>query len=351
MYITLNSSKFIDFEYQELRQLLEHDVSIDRNFGIISFEAGREQAEELFEKSIFVNNMLHVAKIVDITSCEDLIEPLAELAGQKTFRLEVKKIKTGIAGNAKSVEVCLGEDMEEKGCKADLDNKEILLGVVIAGSKAYIGEIAGKHLDYFRFSKYQINRAEAKIAEAFEFFHIKNQALGKALDLGAAPGGWTGFLLSKGYTVVSVDSAKLQYDKLAQYGRILVIGSKDAQASGSIDFCRIENIHDIDTSAYALIHIMEPYQQCKSLVESMGMFDLLAVDTNTSPEESASFIKSLLPLLGRNALTIATLKLVDFEIEKHIRKVEDEIGSECHLRFKWLPHNRKELTMLATKAT
>ena len=55
----------------------------------------------------------------------------------------------------------------------------------------------------------QISRAEFKLLEARDVFGLDLQAGGKALDMGAAPGGWTRVLRQWGWRVVAVDPADL----------------------------------------------------------------------------------------------------------------------------------------------
>ncbi len=54
-----------------------------------------------------------------------------------------------------------------------------------------------------------VSRAEAKLLEGWEAFSVPTRAGGSALDLGAAPGGWTRLLQGKGYRVAAVDPANL----------------------------------------------------------------------------------------------------------------------------------------------
>lgn len=55
----------------------------------------------------------------------------------------------------------------------------------------------------------QISRAEFKLLEALEHFAIDLPAHGVALDLGAAPGGWTRILRQRGQYVTAVDPGEL----------------------------------------------------------------------------------------------------------------------------------------------
>lgn len=55
----------------------------------------------------------------------------------------------------------------------------------------------------------QISRAEFKLLEAIDVFGLEFPAGGKALDMGAAPGGWTRVLRQLGIRVVAVDPADM----------------------------------------------------------------------------------------------------------------------------------------------
>lgn len=55
----------------------------------------------------------------------------------------------------------------------------------------------------------QISRAKFKLLEAEKQFGIPFDTFRKAVDIGAAPGGWTSFLLERGLQVTAVDPAKM----------------------------------------------------------------------------------------------------------------------------------------------
>lgn len=61
----------------------------------------------------------------------------------------------------------------------------------------------------FKHEQGRISRSEFKLLEALEVFRLSTPARGDALDLGAAPGGWTHVLRERGMSVTAVDPAAL----------------------------------------------------------------------------------------------------------------------------------------------
>ncbi len=61
----------------------------------------------------------------------------------------------------------------------------------------------------FAREKDQVSRAEFKLLEALEVFHLELPPRGIALDLGAAPGGWTRVLRQREQFVTAVDPAEI----------------------------------------------------------------------------------------------------------------------------------------------
>ncbi len=111
------------------------------------------------------------------------------------------------------------------GAPLDVRRPFQILSVVLAGDAAYLGlSLATNNLSNWaggvrRFAREpeQISRAEFKLLEALEVFAIELPPRGRALDLGAAPGGWTRVLRQKEQYVTAVDPAwlhpSLQKDK------------------------------------------------------------------------------------------------------------------------------------------
>jgi len=107
--------------------------------------------------------------------------------------------------------------VEVSGVEVDTRNPAVVLSIVCSGNKAYLGmSSATQNLSAWpggecRFARDEslISRAEFKLLEAFEVFALTLPVQGQALDLGAAPGGWTRVLRKRGFHVTAVDPAEL----------------------------------------------------------------------------------------------------------------------------------------------
>ena len=94
---------------------------------------------------------------------------------------------------------------------------EAVISVALAGDRAYLGVSpvafnrsawAGGAQRFAR-EQGQISRAEFKLLEAQDVFDFAWPTWGQALDMGAAPGGWTRILRREGLPVVAIDPAEL----------------------------------------------------------------------------------------------------------------------------------------------
>lgn len=118
---------------------------------------------------------------------------------------------------------------QESGAPLDVKRPFQIFSVLLTDSHAYMGiSLAVHNLSDWaggvrRFAKEpgQISRAEFKLLEALEQFQIDLPARGRALDLGAAPGGWTRVLRQQDQYVTAVDPAQLhpslQQDKKVRH--------------------------------------------------------------------------------------------------------------------------------------
>lgn len=169
----------------------------------------------------------------------------------------------------------------------------------------------------YAFRDETISRAEFKLTEVFDFLPLDLPEDPRAIDLGAAPGGWTQVLLQRGARVTAVDPAKLD-------PRITANPRVTHYPGLSQDYLRE--------------HADE------------RQFDILVNDMRMDARESVRVTLEALPLLASGAPLVVTLKLPEKKSLKVAREALDLIKSEVDVIFaRQLYHNRSEITVVGRK--
>lgn len=247
----------------------------------------------------------------------------------KDFNVQCRIIKGGNNGlpySSKDIEIFVGTYFENFGLNPIISDNRIInndiniISCLISGNDFYVGISTSTLNLNFQCDEYRvcskngrvISRAENKLIEAFNKFNIKPNENGYALDIGAAPGGWTKVLVDYGYNVVAVDPGKLK-PELENHPKI-----KRYQ-------CRIENLSFKD------------------------YFDMIVDDMNVEPQTTALIMNGLSTSLKSNGMGVITLKLPN-RVEEDIEE-STNILKECYdvLAIKSLFHNRQEVTTLVRK--
>ncbi|WP_019006169.1 SAM-dependent methyltransferase [Cohnella laeviribosi] len=155
-----------------------------------------------------------------------------------------------------------------------------------------------------------ISRAAFKLLEAEQAFGLPLSRFTNALDLGAAPGGWTSVLLERGLKVTAVDPAEMA-DSLKGHPRLRHLRRNAAE----VDF-------------------------------APGSFDLLVCDMSWDPYHTCRIVSNLAPALSAGASALITLKLMHRKPLQTISALKAEYGKAFEIvRIKQLFHNREEVTM------
>ncbi|MBK9052580.1 MAG: methyltransferase domain-containing protein [Chloroflexi bacterium] len=208
--------KALTARYSALRKL---DEGVWLMEGVSFWEVGERWRKQ---PPIFVHHICPAQVIVPFSDAAALTQTIAtELLGY-IDPTQPFSVQTRVLGDnsIKPFDVNKGvAEMIAAATSAPLDVRqpEQILSIVIAGGNAYLGvSWVGHNLSDWaggvhRFARRegQISRAEFKLLEALAVFKITLPERGRALDLGAAPGGWTAILRQKGFTVVAVDPAEL----------------------------------------------------------------------------------------------------------------------------------------------
>jgi 23S rRNA (cytidine2498-2'-O)-methyltransferase len=157
----------------------------------------------------------------------------------------------------------------------------------------------------------EISRAEFKLLEALEVFRIDLPPRGVALDLGAAPGGWTRVLRQREQFVTAVDPAELDprlaEDKAVRHKRMSA----------------------------------EEY-----LADEPDEFDLIVNDMRMDARDSARLMVAYSKLLYRHGLALMTFKLPGTDRKQIIDHAFGILRQRYEiLGARQLFHNRSEITV------
>lgn len=157
----------------------------------------------------------------------------------------------------------------------------------------------------------RISRSEFKLLEALEVFRIALPVRGYALDLGAAPGGWTHVLRQQGMYVTAVDPAALDSRLLRDTG----VRHKRMTA--------------------------EAY-----LRKNVDVFDVIVNDMRMDGRDSARLLVAYAQWLRRGSPAIMTLKLPNSGRLSLIEQACAILEDAYHvMAARQLFHNRSEITL------
>ncbi len=178
---------------------------------------------ELIRRSpiIFVRHIFEVTEAFDVWGAwtHDIVELCHEtLDFEGAFAVQTRSAPDAgvpIRGIADSI----AEPLVSDGYTLDVKNPSQIVSVYITNDKVYAGVgTPDVNLSKFRggmprFAPTEefdfISRAEYKLLDIIDCMKLDTDGMERALDLGAAPGGWTKALLGLGLKVTSVDPIKL----------------------------------------------------------------------------------------------------------------------------------------------
>ncbi len=140
-----------------------------------------------------------------------------DLSGPEPFSVQTRTLGGGWPYGPYDVNTRLAAVLARSGARLDVREPVEVLSVVLASDRGFLGlSRAEDNLSgwaggarRFRREPGQISRAEFKLLEAMEVFRLDPSGARTALDLGAAPGGWTRVLRRQNVRVVAVDPADL----------------------------------------------------------------------------------------------------------------------------------------------
>ncbi len=314
--------------FKELNGIDEAISIRHMDFDIFIVKTEEPNFVKSLKDSIFVRHVHPVNKELELTGIKDLDlkEILSALIGfvdttGRAFMVQCRKVGKDLPYNSKDIEVFIGSSLErQQGGRAVFDDTQVIsdpdifvVSILVLNKTACLGfsKITDNLEPYPNparvYSKWNgtICRAEFKLREAVRKFNIKLEGGMKALDLGAAPGGWSKVLQDYGLKVIAIDPADL--DKR-------LIGIEHFKGK-SEDFITTDK------------------------------FDILVNDMNMDPRDSARITLSMKRFLKRGANVVFTAKLVNKNYERLISETKDIFKEAFNiLSIKNLFHNHEEVT-------
>ena len=350
MLIVTAQPEFIDAALQELKHLDKQLTQVAMLAPGIALCAipqvdtlMRLAAEQL---PIFVRHLAPVQAIVPLHNTEQDISNIAiALAGLPAFtllehgqRFAVQSRFVQPEGHATQRPYSSGRlnqqlaeaFAEETGAVESIKKPQIVISILCTPDKSYLGiSLAQENLSswpggarHFAQTSEQISRAEFKLLEALETFGVTLPTSGRALDLGAAPGGWTRLLLEAGLDVVAVDPANL--DPRLAHRR------------------QLEHYR-----GYA-----ESYLE--NAIKTHKRFDVIVNDMRMDARQAARLLSQATLCLRPDGFVLSTLKLPHATQEiKPLATLKQALSVlnryygtvQAHQLF----HNRQEVTVIAAK--
>jgi 23S rRNA (cytidine2498-2'-O)-methyltransferase len=303
------------------------------------------------QRPIFVRHLAPVQAVINLSNTENDIGELAlAIANLPTFALlergqrfavqtrllqtDIEAARAGTNKHAYSsghINQLLAEAItEETGAIESIRKPQVVVSLLCTIEKAYLGiSLTKDNLSdwpggarHFAQTPEQISRAEFKLLEALEVFCVTIPSQGLALDLGAAPGGWTRLLLEAGMNVVAVDPAKLD-PRVARQP------------------------HLEHYRGYAEVYLEEAIKRRRK-------FDVITNDMRMDAREAARLLVEASTCLRTDGFIISVLKLPHATPEIDPLKNLSEALRLLHRHFgivqaRQLFHNRQEVTVLTAR--
>jgi len=185
--------------------------------------------------------------------------------------------------------------------------------VALAGLSLVADNLSGWAGGMRRFAREegQVSRAEFKLLEALEVFGLDAPARGVALDLGAAPGGWTRVLRQRDQYVTAIDPGELDARLAADRG--------------------IRHLH-ITAEQY--------------LQDGPDQFDVIVNDMRMDARDSARLMAAFARFLYAHGWAVMTLKLPEHDRQPVLDQVFAILRRAYRIiGARQLFHNRSEITV------
>ena len=331
-----------DFQDISLQEILSKDSSIKfitwigGGVGLLEYPETFVEFSALIRERI--NNLIFVRHIfpaeyiipyIDIEQQSQIGELsfiqnfISRMDISKDFSIQIRVADDNKLYNPSEIKQKISDYFKSKGFTENKRYPEQIITLFISNDLAYIGlsqaeenlSVWSGGMRHYAIREDTISRAGFKLMEALETYPIDFKKNSLALDLGAAPGGWTKVLIEYGLRVVAVDPVQL-----------------------SPVLCKNENVEFYNMRAHEYIK------------KSNKMFDLIVNDMSMNIITSINFMLSLKNRLRDKGYIIITFKLTRYDRLNKIKEGISLLSREFDVVFiKQLFHNRSEVTVILQK--
>lgn len=211
-------------EVKKFENKVKIEKWLDNGVAFCSIENDLEDIVKEFRKTIFTRHIFKVDEVFEIDenffeNINNKVNTLIEnLDKKETISVQARQVVKNEYDFTKfDTVVKLSDNLKEKGFEISVKEPENIISVFLTRRECYIGlgteseNLSSYNGGMVMFAKTDdiISRAEYKLLETFEVFGIDVVNFRTAIDLGAAPGGWTKVLADRGLKVLAVDPANL----------------------------------------------------------------------------------------------------------------------------------------------
>lgn len=334
-WIGTTNQGFSPYAMEELRRLFSNIQFTQLVPGeIFQFEV-QSESDEVLERLAGSNLVFlrHVQPIdrefplagqaSDVEQLVEMISYIESSVAGKQVAIHIRASRDSQLVNTKSeIKEAMEAALIEAGAQLVLQDPELIIAIYAHKDQLFVGFGTAVEMrsDWpggairFQREEGQVSRAKFKLLEAEKVFGLDFALFKQAIDVGAAPGGWSSLLLERGLKVTAIDPALLN-DQVAQHP--------------------------------ALTHLRMNAAEVKLPKSS---FDLIVCDMSWNPLQMAKLVLGLRPALKPYCYGVITLKLMNKKVMQSIREVQEKLGSGFHiLQARQLFHNREEITLLIQK--
>ncbi len=351
LYFAYISETFKKSSLEELKSLDADFRTVKEYREVLIIESEQIGLESKLKdiNPIFIYNLLPISGVYDVDEgnyLKTIYGAFKTLKIDKTRKMMVQcfNLNSKRTYSAKDIEVYIGENIEKEGQIIDIEAPQVVAFVIIIDMICYCGSIRSEdmfrsHLDPKRFYKNKfsktVSRAELKLEEAWDEFGLGTRK-GTAIDIGAAPGGWSLVLARKGIKAIAIDSGNLDLGGLSKQNMKVKV------ADGKISKQDLEENH--------IIHIKSVYESVIGDILPVSEVGMILVDINSTPDVSVKAIAKFLPLLCKEAMLIMTIKCVTKNVSKYIKIAKEGLAANFDVKsIRYLPANRMEVTLYAVR--